>query len=525
MSGKTTGLLSVSTSPVKVPAPHSAFISARPEPGDFLLEGLQNVVIVPGLGSVFECFVVSASKLSLIRGNAIAIFSDPLGSKEFDKFTLWAVAVVKERTPLVLSVFNIDKNNSDPLPKVISLFTVQNVFAFGTLGCETVTGIFISDPDFPHLVPYEAPVQSRMLPVSMASPLSMGALGLSLPGPPGGTSDSHRARKNAVECQNIKALFRQDAKSYLEFAGVMEDLGGDHVIASVQRAVPLSLLKVIALQPVNMRKTMALMFQLVVVEGQDTSKPFPGLHLTHFRFPNSGTPSFAQIKACYLNVKHILCAIVGNSDGMYFMENAFASSVERLNSVEEQSMSKMEPSVVRLELSVRLVNLSMVLSAAAALVDSDAVFLVKIRQALCVNEGELLQKNFWALSSQMSRSLAVSKAEEVPRHKKKWSGREFGQGVNAGAAAGAAAATGKPPGQKGFCIAEVCFKYLEAGKIYDTKPLKACIHGNVCRFDHAIPNAPVTAVQKAQFMSLTNLLAPERKAAMLVVMDKPTFSK
>ena len=63
------------------------------------------------------------------------------------------------------------------------------------------------------------------------------------------------------------------------------------------------------------------------------------------------------------------------------------------------------------------------------------------------------------------------------------------------------------------------------GTVYDTKPLNACIHGVSCHFNHVTPNAPVTAVQKAEFINLANLLGPERKAALLIVMEKPTISE
>ena len=514
MAGKTTGLPLV-----KLADPHRGFTSAKPELGDPFLINLQNVVIVPGIGSAYESFVSIAPKQYLEKGHTIAIFIDPSGLQEFDKLVLWAVAIVVDRSPLVLSTFKMDAANTDALPKTISLFAVQNVFVFGSLGVKTLAEIFDSIADFPKLVAYEAPVFNRTM------PSSMGSVGHTLPGPPGGSSDSHRARKNAVECQNIKALFRNNTKSYLEFVGAMEDLGGDHAIAAVQKAVPLSLLNVIALKPVNMKKTLTLMFQLVVAEDQDNAKAFPGLHLTHFRFPNSVVSTFAQIKACYLNFKHILCAMTGNHDGTFFMENAFASSLERLNSVEEQSMSKMEPSVVKHELSVRLVNFSMVLSAAAALAEDEGTFLSRLRVALCVDETELLQKNYWALSRKMTESLAAARQVAEPRFAKKakFQGNDFGRSADPGAGA-----AGKSPGQGskiGFCIAEVCFKFLVAGTMYDTKPVKACIHGVSCRFNHSVPNAPVTAVQKAEFINLANLLGPERKAALLGVMAKPTFSK
>ena len=137
----------------------------------------------------------------------------------------------------------------------------------------------------------------------------------------------------------------------------------------------------------------------------------------------------------------------------------------------------------------------------------------------------LLQKNYWALTKKMTESLAVVRVSTEQKFvkKTKWQGREFGQVADPGAGA-----AGKPPGQGpkfGYCIAEVCFKFLVAGTVYDNKPLKACVHGVSCRFNHVIPNAPVTAVQKAEFINLANLLNPERKAALLVVMAKPTFSK
>ena len=63
------------------------------------------------------------------------------------------------------------------------------------------------------------------------------------------------------------------------------------------------------------------------------------------------------------------------------------------------------------------------------------------------------------------------------------------------------------------------------GGVYDSKPLKACSYGSACRFIHKIQNAPVTAVEKAELMSLENRLGPEKKAALLIVMAKPTFLK
>jgi hypothetical protein len=406
---------------------------------------------------------------------------------------------------------------------VISLFAVQDVFVFNNLGVTTLKKIFSSDSDFPKLVGYEAPMApQRALPYSMGS--GMHSLPGTLPGPPVSSGDSHRAKKNAVECQNLKALYRGDTKTYLEFVGAMEDLGGDHVIASVQRAVPLSLLSILALKPVNMRKTLSLMFQVVVPDDAESAKAISGLHLTHFRYVTSGVASFAQIKACYLNFKHVVCAIIGNADGFYFMENMFAPSLERLNSVEEHSMSRMEPSVVKHELSVRLVSFSKVLGLAAGLADDDSVFLGKLHEALRVDEAALLQKNFWSLSTQMNRVLIATKQEDAHKSKKpKWQGKDFGQAASPGSGV-----PGKPSGPGkgvGYCVAELCFKYLEAGKVYDNKPLQPCIHGNVCNFNHKIPNAPVTVDQKAEFMNLSKLLAPEKKAALLVVMNKPTFTK
>ena len=207
------------------------------------------------------------------------------------------------------------------------------------------------------------------------------------------------------------------------------------------------------------------------------------------------------------------------------MENVFASSLERLNSVEEQSMSKMEPSVVKHESSVRLVNFGKVLSAAAELAEDDVSFLGRIRVALCVDEAELLQKDYWALTKKMAESLDVVRVNTDPKlvKKLKWQGDEFGQAVDPGAGK-MAKLTGQGSGLR-FCIAQVCYTYLETGKVYDTKLLTACIHGTACRLNHNVPNAPVTAAQKAEFMSLAYMLGPERKAAVLEVMGKSTFSE
>jgi hypothetical protein len=80
------GFSSQSTSPI-VSAPHQDFRAAKPELGDSFLLDLQNVVIVPGLGSAYESFVVSASKQFLMKGNAIALFTDPTG---FKNLTSWS---------------------------------------------------------------------------------------------------------------------------------------------------------------------------------------------------------------------------------------------------------------------------------------------------------------------------------------------------------------------------------------------------------------------------------------------------
>ena len=60
------GVSSQSTAP-KLSAPHKQFTAAKPELGDSF--------ILPGLGSAYESFVVSASKQFLMKGNAIALFT------------------------------------------------------------------------------------------------------------------------------------------------------------------------------------------------------------------------------------------------------------------------------------------------------------------------------------------------------------------------------------------------------------------------------------------------------------------
>ena len=124
----------------------------------------------------------------------------------------------------------------------------------------------------------------------------------------------------------------------------------------------------------------------------------------------------------------------------------------------------------------------------------------------------------------MTRKMAfgfVESGEQQRDKKPRSSGREFGDfAVRGGGDVGKWSGRGS---RAHFCILEACYKYLEAGKMYDGRPLGPCFHGKMCKFDHRIPNAPVTASQKAELVSLVRFVPSEKRAALEKVMAKPTF--
>jgi hypothetical protein len=182
----------------------------------------------------------------------------------------------------------------------MSLETVEKVFVFNSFGAANLRKIFGSKADS---------IVGFRVPPMVNSPVFTSVKGSILPTLPTISDGTFKARTNAMKCQNIKVLFHKDAAAFIEFAGPLEDIGGEHVIAAVQSRVPLEFLDMMVLQPKRIKILAGLMFQLV--EGD-------GLHLSLFRKP-SVVPitSTYQLKRCFENFTEVLKAIVGGDDEGY----------------------------------------------------------------------------------------------------------------------------------------------------------------------------------------------------------------
>ena len=80
-----------------------------------------------------------------------------------------------------------------------------------------------------------------------------------------------------------------------------------------------------------------------------------------------------------------------------------------------------------------------------------------------------------------------------------------------------------------YCLSNVCFEYLGAKAFDGNKPLFACTGvGSWCSFEHSIPKIPVSKTELVDLLRVAKLVAlkqPQKRKALLAVMESPTFSR
>ena len=76
-----------------------------------------------------------------------------------------------------------------------------------------------------------------------------------------------------------------------------------------------------------------------------------------------------------------------------------------------------------------------------------------------------------------------------------------------------------------FCLSAVSFTYLGALPFDGRPPLEECSDSG-CQFNHVIPTAPVSVIEKDRLVSLTKLIKnnPQRLATLLRVFNGAGFS-
>ena len=484
---------------------HNVFVSRKPVLADKLFEDIADIPIIPGLGSNYEAFVVKLHRRMLVVDNVVAIFRDSAGDRTFHSLEFIGAAVVIETNPLIMEVCPLHKDGLIvQLPDVVTLFAVSQLFGFNMYGIKAVLEILGSE--IGKVTNSPKGVQLPNLPGLISTGLSSPAVAFPPPSVPL-SDNTYKARKNAFEVQPMKVLFRNNAKAFETLCGPMEDLGGDSVISVVQASVPESFLKFIALQGPNIHTVMRLRFQLAseVKEGKC-------LTLTHFRAPTTVVSTFYHVKSLFENFVKVLTAIVPNEDG--FLDGIFADTLKLLNSSEEESLSKLDYTVVLHELNQRLVNFGTVLSSSSALSDSEQVIVYRLKESLAIDCSAVFLKSLHKGYKKLTAATAQLSGKRAREDGSSSDGRgKLGGGQNKGAGTG-------------LCIAQVCYVCLGAGKVFDGRPpLKPCAFQSKCRYSHDIPSTPVTPSQKAEVIKLLALMSagPQRRAELQKVTQLPTF--
>ena len=113
--------------------------------------------------------------------------------------------------------------------------------------------------------------------------------------------------------------------------------------------------------------------------------------------------------------------------------------------------------------------------------------------------------------------------------KRKWSDEHARRAPSDGGSGDGDGGSGGHDAKKQYCLTTICHKFLGA-KIFDgqSKPLAGCKGvGTNCRFEHTIPNEPVQAHVLKDLMRAANNIninAPEKKKALLAILNAPGFS-
>ena len=476
---------------------------------DAIFEIIEPMEIVSGSAASYAAHVVKIDRRCLALDNVVPIFVEPGDDGLFELVELVGIGVVIETSPIIFQFHLMDeKDTRVPYPGFMTLDTVEKVFVFNNFGAANLKRIFGSKA---------TGIVGFRVPPAVASPVFAPLKSATLPYLPTISDGTFKARTNAMKCQNIKVLFHKDAAAFLEFAGPLEDTGGEHVIAAVQSRVPPEFLDLIILQPKRIKDLARLMFQLV--EGD-------GLHLTLFRKPSVVITSTYQLKRCFENFTEVLKAIVGGDEGGYLF-TVFFQILSMLNSSASGCLCSMIPAILEYELSSRLVAFSKVLASASALTDDSSVLSLRLQEALSIDKAELEKKNFRrlganmaAMTAQMARGALASgvkrKFEPDVAH-----GGKKGVGDGGGSPRG----LGTPGKPMNYCLSDVGFAYLGAVALDGKPPLAKCAVAG-CRFDHDIPTAPVSLEQKARLVSVIKNIVkcPQRLEALTKVFNKPNFT-
>ena len=209
--------------------------------------------------------------------------------------------------------------------------------------------------------------------------------------------------------------------------------------------------------------------------------------------------------------------------------------MEQLNCAEENGIIKFGPQVLMRELSQNLAAFCDVLAHPSSGTNSPRQLSQDLQDSLEINGDALWEKDRRHKDEKRDKRLSALEQgwdAKKPRHDEV-GGAEVSGGFGGGSRWGAqySGRTGRvtggvATGGKSYCIAQVCHEYLGSRCFDGKEPLTACrFEHRGCKFEHSVPKVPVSAAEKRDLERLVTHLSgmPEKKAALEIVMGRPTF--
>ena len=316
----------------------------------------------------FADYLVKIPVKNLVINNALPVFSVP---EELDDFAgikkLVGVVKVINISPIVLKFAACDPEE-ELLEEYPLSVNVKAILEEPFLGAVLPLLSFLNSGGLRGLPPFPA------------------VPALSVP-----SENTHRARQNEENCQNMKVLFCQNAALYLSFCGQTEDLGGSKAISYVGRKIPEPYSTLIIMQDVNIKIFNQLTF-LVNEPVYNVGKPVTGLRLSYFRNPTHTITSSFHVKQCFEKFVLILQAVTGGDEDLY-LHLIFQGIMGKLNSPKEDGLLRLEYVVLMREPSQRLAAFSDVLAHPSAVTNSHRQLSRNLTHSLEININDLWERN------------------------------------------------------------------------------------------------------------------------------------
>ena len=488
----------------------ASFHGLHPVDGGKFFQHQDSIEITPGIGPL-SSYLVKVDWRSLGKGNIIVLLNGgPL--VEFKDLIAAGIFQVIEDSPIQFEYIETLPGQIANVPNFITLHDTKSVFAWNERGVAMIDKSVLDR--FPRPVRNMQTDPRRLVTFTGGPTLGTGTVP---PPVPLGRVESFKALQNADRTRPLKTLLRHDEALITKFAP-LDDVTAFKGRQAIQAVLKQSQLSFIAFKTANIPAFLSMQWQRSSEISKD--KQVTGVHFTHFRESTAEVTTHDEITKCVQSAVRIIRQL--NGDPNHVIQDSFSQLLAAVADSDTGSLSTLDPKVVIDAISDIFVKFGMALSSEEGFGATDTQLVALLRRemrldmvAIRLRDDEQFKFN---ARSQSGKRKYVEDATNRKKHDKSGGGSSGSSGGGGGGSRGT-----------NYCLNNVCHKFL-GGNLFDgqSKPVTKCQgEGKGCRYEHNIPSKPVQKDELKDLVRATaniNINAPEKKKALLSVLNAPGFS-